>query len=182
MSQLTEIANPPRTDAIPGLTLTAPGIEELAMAERYCEEAYLATVAGGAASMTPAAAAAAMAAARAEVRAGEIGYGTHAFDAWANRLTSAPLLTLLCARRHHPKLTYPAICKLYDDAMASGDDKKYRRAVLELFGYSFEAKKKDVGSAEGMKSESPSSGEASSIGSALPPPSDSGSAPTSSSV
>lgn len=179
MSELASIVNAGNS-VIPGHVLSEPGIEDIGMAERYCEEAYFAKIAGGAVGLPPTLRDAQLDAAREDIRKGKLAFGTNDFDWWANRTTSAPLLTMLCIRPTNPKITYAEVCKLYNDVRRSGGDKVYRRATLEHFGYNFEPAKNDDAGGAVTTGTNPSLGQSSTQSSSLQPPVDSESAPANS--
>lgn len=179
MSELVSIINAGES-VIPGQVLSDPGIEDIGMAERYCEEAYFAKIAGGAVGLPPVLRDAQLDAARDDIRKGKLAFGTEDFDSWANRTTTAPLLTMLCIRPNNPKITYAEVCKMYNDARRSGGDKPYRRATLEHFGYNFEPAKNDDAGGAVTTGANPSLGQNSTQSSSPPPPVDSESVPANS--
>ncbi len=141
-----DLTNAGRTDIIPGYTLCRPGLEQITAAEQEFGAAFLATVRRSLVDAKPEDKVAEMDAAQRKIIGGEISFGSGGFRSFAFRPTMAPMLAYLCMQRHHAgKVGYAEVLAMFDAARADATDWDYHKGTLELFGWDFDAKKKDDG-------------------------------------
>ncbi len=169
MSDLAKLAAAPRTDVLPGYTLSRARLADFGQVEEELERRHLARAGMASVGLPPAVGESLIKAAVAEVSGGRFKYGGAAFFNHVLSSTVHPLLLYLALRKAHPEISREKAAGLITEQ----NETAVSRAVLEQFGYGhiFEPKK-EGDEKKGGKGEADTTGPGSSA------PSESGDSPT----
>lgn len=158
-SELAKLTASPRTDVLPGYTLSPAALADFAQTEAELARAHIATAGAAAVELPDRIGKMIIEAATDDVAAGRFKFGRPAFDAHVVSTTLLPFLLFLTLKREHPATTRTQAEKLITPA----NEATVSRAVLELFGYNFDKpkagapKKEEGASGTGQPSAAPSS-------------------------